>query len=276
MERTERGSFWDAWGRALAASLTGLGLVLLVVLVGAQGPVDKNDKKVVPIQKSSLAVNLSLAPGKQESELQLRVQTKPLVKLPPEVEFQDMAGGIVRTVKIEPGEQGEAWVATITQLQPFGVGYINVTVTDDAGGVERHELRFATRGTVKNQVNVVYSVDGQFAFVTLPGAALPATRFLVNTLELPDPPLPPGVNLVAGPFEIITTQQVPDQLSASVVIHFAAKSPNSGPLPSYQVRSLKPDRVTWEVLPGEIEQNRGVAQAAVSRLGIFVLTSQSK
>jgi hypothetical protein len=245
----------------------------LVALVGAQKPGDKN---VVTIQRSSLAVNLSLLPGKQESEFELRVRTKPLIKTPPEVEFQDMAGGIVRAVKTEPDEQGVAWVATITQVQPFGVGYIHVTVTDDPGVVERHELRFATRGTVKNQPSVVYSVDGQFGFVVLPGGVPADTRFLVNTLELPDPPLPDGVKLEAGPFQIMATQQTPDQIKASVAIFLAAKSPNAGPPPSYQVRWLKPAGEAWEILPATIGSDGRVAQAAVSRLGIFVLTSESK
>ena len=257
--------------RALAACLIGLGLVLLVALVGAQEP---GDKKVVPIQRSSLAVHVSLLPGKQESELELRVRTSPPIKSPPEVEFQDRAGGNVQGVKLDA--QGTTWVGAITKVQQYGVGYIHVIVTDDSGVVERHMLSFATRGTIKNQPTVVYSVEGRFAFVALPGDVPADTRFLVNTLELPDTALPTGVKLEAGPFQIMATQKIPDQIKASVAIFLEQQSPNAGPPPSYQMLWLKPESGSWEVLPATVGSDGRVAQAAVSHLGMFVLTSNSK
>ena len=268
--RMLRGDSWNA-RRAAAVCVIELGLLFRVAIVGAQ---ERANENVVTAQRPSLAVSLSLMPGKQEFELELRVRIEPPVKTPPEVEFQNMAGGTVQTVKIEPAEQGTVWVGMIPKAEPFGVGYIHVSATGDSGRVERHELRFATRGTLKNQPSVVYSVDGQFAFVALPGGIPADTRFLVNTLELPDPPLPAGVRLEAGPFQIIATGQIPENVTASVAIHLAAPSPNAGSPTNHQVRWLKPGAAAWEALPTTIGSDGRVAQATVSHLGVFVLTSE--
>lgn len=273
MGRTVQSSYWDARRRAAAVCLVAVGWVPLFALVGGQTP---RDKIVVTIQKPSLLVHLSLLPAEQASEFELRVRTEPAVKTPPEVEFQDMAGGMVRAVKIVADAKSNTWVGTISDTEPFGVGYIHVSATGDSGVAERHELRYATRGTVKNQPSVLYSVDGQFAFVVLPGGLAADTRFVVTTLELPDPPLPAGVKLEAGPFEIMATQLILDKVTASVAIRLAAPSPNGGSPPSYQMRWLKPGGVAWEVLPATIGSDGRVAQAGVFHLGTFVLTSESK
>jgi hypothetical protein len=269
VRQTVRAGFWNARQRALTACIIELGLVFLVAMAGAQKP------NVVTVQRPSLAVYLSLLPGSQESELKLRVRTKPPIKIPPKVEFQDTAGGTVRAVKIEADGQGAAWVGRITSVNPFGVGYIHVTATTDSGLVERHALRFAIRATVKNQASVMQSLEGQFAFAALPGDLPAAARFLITTHELPDPPLPAGVKLEAGPFQIMATQQISGQVKANVAIFLTTKA-SAGSSPSYQVRWLKPAGEAWQVLPTTIGADGSVAQAAVSSVGTFVLTSESK
>jgi hypothetical protein len=256
----------------VASLMVLLMMVALASLAGAQQPGDKT-----VIQRPSLAVYLGVFSGRQTSELELRIRTKPLTRKPPEVEFQDTAGGTPRPVEIHSDEQGTAWLGAITNVAAFGVGHVHVMATTDSGLVERHELRFATRGTVRNQPNVVYSSEGQFGLVILPGGVPAGTRFLVTTLELPDPPLPAGVTLEAGPFQITATQPIPDQVKASVAIRLAERSPNDSPS-GYQVRWLNPAQGVWEVLPADINSKSGspLAQAAVSRLGMFVLTSEVK
>lgn len=278
MARMVRDGFWFRRRRLVFTCLVILALVVSTVLTAGQNEnvLNPENQSGGQVDQSPLAVYVNVLPVTQPSELELRVRTQPQVRNPPQVEFQDMAGGTVGTVNLEADEQGTGWVGTIRNLELVGIGDVHVTATSDNGVAQRHELRFATRQTVKEKPNVIHSVDGRFALVILADDVPADSRFLINTLEAPEKPLPAGVKLEGGPFQVLPMQQAPAQVKANIMIFLAEHSANSGPAPRYQLWWLGPGSGAWQVLPTITGADGRFAQAPIRDLGTFVLTSDSQ
>lgn len=257
-------------------------LAALVVLFWLlpRGDAAAQDKLVLKgvAQSPTTEVSVHLAASQQSrSLLELTVQTRPPLQQAPSIVLLGGARGAPRPLKVARDDKTGAWMGTL-EVEQFGAGAVRVDLPGGNKSIEQHVTEFALRGVAKEKGSELYSANGRFSMLIPPGRASDQTRFLVTSLERPPAPLPQGVTLEGGPYEVSPAGGEIGQVKAVVVIVLsrAVQKNEKGAGDAYQILWLNPEGGAWERLESAVDPTGRSLQAPTSHLGTFVLTSVRK
>lgn len=257
-------------------------LVATIVIVGliAVAQEEMSPPLKIATRPPSVVVFTSFEPGERLGQLRLRVALGPSTPAslpgrvePPKVEVRNTARGVGRSIVMSFDATTISFVGTIEGFESTLTGFVQIGVVDGTGQPEYHFASFAMAAPTLKPVTPIHTTDGQMTLF-LTSSSFPAgVRIVASTQERPSIPLPTGVALASGPFDIRALGQ-PDVAVKSVVnIRLPAEDVRTRVKSKYVVRRLDPVTGTWNRLPSLADQH-GLVQAASDHLGTFVLTTE--